>query len=183
LAERFQDGVHLAEMAKISEDELVGPTLAAALQIPFPDIEHGDRIGSVLSGRQLLLIVDNCEHLAGRGPVIGLAIRTKSDYLTFVLPNEAAMSAKHKPTTTVSTKGQVILPKAIRERLHWPAGTELVVEDTPEGVLLKAKPAFAPTRPKDVFGSLPYKGPAKSIADMEAGIAAEAKRRHARNRY
>jgi hypothetical protein len=48
---------------------------------------------------------------------------------------------------------------------------------------LKAKPAFAPTRPKDVFGSLPYKGPAKSIADMEAAIAAEAKRRHARNRY
>jgi len=114
---------------------------------------------------------------------MGLAIRPKSDYLTFVLPNEAAMSAKQKLTTTVSTKGQVILPKAIRERLHWPAGTELVVEDTPEGVLLKAKPAFAPTRPKDVFGSLPYKGPAKSIADMEAGIAAEAKRRHARNRY
>jgi hypothetical protein len=49
-------------------------------------------------------------------------------------------------------------------------------------MLLKAKPAFAPTRPKDVFGSLLYKGPEKSIADMEAGIAAEAKRRHARNR-
>jgi len=93
------------------------------------------------------------------------------------------MSAKQKLTTTVSTKGQVILPKAIREQRHWPAGTELVVEDTPEGVLLKAKPAFAPTRPKDVFGSLPYKRSAKSIADMEAGIAAEAKRRHARNRY
>ena len=93
------------------------------------------------------------------------------------------MSAKQKLTTTVSTKGQVILPKVIREQRHWPAGTELVVEDTPEGVLLKAKPAFAPTRPKDVFGSLPYKGPAKSIADMEAGIASEAKRRHARNRY
>jgi AbrB family looped-hinge helix DNA binding protein len=112
-----------------------------------------------------------------------LAIRPEPDYLTFVLPDEAAMSAKQKLTTTVSTKGQVILPKAIREQRHWPAGTELMVEDTPEGVLLKAKPAFGPTRPKDVFGSLPYKGPAKSIADMEAGIAAEAKRRHARNRY
>jgi AbrB family looped-hinge helix DNA binding protein len=94
------------------------------------------------------------------------------------------MSTKQKLTTTVSTKGQVILPKAIREQRHWPAGTELVVEDTPEGVLLKAKPAFAPTRPKDVFGSLPFKGSAKTLADMEAGIAAdEAKRRHARNRY
>jgi len=94
------------------------------------------------------------------------------------------MSAKPKLTTTVSTKGQVILPKAIRDQRHWPAGTELVVvEDTPDGVLLKAKPAFAPTRPKDVFGSLSYDGPARSIADMKAGIAAEAKRRHARNRY
>ncbi len=36
LAGHFQDGVHLAEIAKISEDELVGPTLAGALQIPSP---------------------------------------------------------------------------------------------------------------------------------------------------
>jgi AbrB family looped-hinge helix DNA binding protein len=93
------------------------------------------------------------------------------------------MSAKLKLTTTVSSKGQVILPKAIRQQRHWPAGTELTVEDTPDGVLLKAKPAFAPTRPKDVFSSLPYKGAAKSNAEMEQGIAAEAKRRHARNRY
>jgi AbrB family looped-hinge helix DNA binding protein len=42
-------------------------------------------------------------------------------------------SAEQKLTTTVSTKGQVILPKAIRERLRWRAGTELVVEDTAEG--------------------------------------------------
>jgi hypothetical protein len=38
----------------------------------------------------------------------------------------------------------------------------------------KAAPAFAPTRPKDVFGSLPYKGPAKSIEDMKAVTAANA---------
>ncbi len=91
------------------------------------------------------------------------------------------MSDRRKLTTTVSTKGQVILPKAIREQRRWPAGTELVVEDTADGVLLKAAPAFAPTRPKDVFGSLVYKGPAKSVAEMKAGIAAEAKRRHARD--
>ena len=58
-----------------------------------------------------------------------------------------------------------------------------MVENTPEGVLLTAKPAFAPIRPEHVFGSLGHKGPAKSIADMKAGVAAEAKRRHARNRY
>ena len=56
--------------------------------------------------------------------------------------------------TTVSTKGQVILPKAIRRALRWEAGTRLVVENRPEGVLLKPEPAFAETRPEDVFGRL-----------------------------
>jgi len=86
-------------------------------------------------------------------------------------------------TTTVSIKGRVILPKAIRERRRWSTGTELIVEETPEGVLLKPKPAFAASRPEDVFGSLPYHGPAKSIAEMNAAIAGEVKRRHARHRY
>ena len=60
LAEHFQDGVHLAELARISEDELVGPTHAG--EIPSPDIEHADRIDPALWGRRLLLVVDNCEH-------------------------------------------------------------------------------------------------------------------------
>jgi AbrB family looped-hinge helix DNA binding protein len=50
-------------------------------------------------------------------------------------------------TTTLSTKGQVILPKSIREGRRWGPGTRLLVEDTPEGVLLKPAPLFPPTRP------------------------------------
>ena len=82
-------------------------------------------------------------------------------------------------TTTVSTKGQVILPKAIRRALRWEAGTRLVVESRPEGVLLRPEAAFAETRPEDVFGCLAYDGPPKSLADMQAGVLAEARRRHA----
>jgi AbrB family looped-hinge helix DNA binding protein len=93
------------------------------------------------------------------------------------------MAGKQKLTTTVSTKGQVILPKAIREQRDWRPGTELIVEDTPAGVLLKAKTIFPRTQPKDVFGSLPYKGPPKSIEELNAAIVAEAKRRRAGNRY
>ena len=70
-------------------------------------------------------------------------------------------------TTTVSTKGQVILPKAIRDQLRWDAGTRLTVVHTADGVLLKPLTTpFALTRPEDVFA-----------------VAAEAKRRHARGRY
>ena len=93
------------------------------------------------------------------------------------------MAVAEKLTTTVSTKGQVILPKAIRERRQWRAGTRLVVEETPEGVLLKTAPLFAPTRPEDVAGMLKYSGPPLTIEEMDAAITAEVKRRHARGRY
>ena len=92
------------------------------------------------------------------------------------------MPVTERLITTVSTKGQVILPKAIREQRRWVAGTRLIVEDTADGVLLKAAPLFAPTRPQDVFASLPYHDEPKTVEDMNAGIAAEAKRQHARDR-
>ena len=82
-----------------------------------------------------------------------------------------------KLTTTVSTKGQVILPKAVREQRRWDAGTRLIVEDTDAGVLLKAEPLFAPTEIEQVFGSLRFDGAAKSIEEMDAAVLAEGKRR------
>ena len=92
---------------------------------------------------------------------------------------EAAIPTMQRLTTTVSTKGQVVLPKVIRQSLRWDAGTRLVVESTPEGVLLKPEPVFAATRPEDVYGCLSFDGPPKTLSEMEAGILAEAKRRHA----
>jgi AbrB family looped-hinge helix DNA binding protein len=86
-------------------------------------------------------------------------------------------SAPAQTTTLVSTKGQVILPKTIRDQRHWSAGTRLVVEDTPEGVLLRSATPFPPTSIESVFGSLPSKGKALSVDEMNAVVAAEAKRR------
>jgi AbrB family looped-hinge helix DNA binding protein len=91
------------------------------------------------------------------------------------------MASAEKLTIRLSTKGQVILPKSIRRRRRWDAGTQLVVEDTAEGVLLKAAPVFEPTRPEDVFGSLTVAGPPKTLEEMDAGVLAEARRRHARD--
>jgi AbrB family looped-hinge helix DNA binding protein len=94
-----------------------------------------------------------------------------------------AMPGADELKTTLSTKGQVILPAVIRNRRHWAAGTQLIVEDTPDGVLLKPAPVFPRTTPDQVFGSLRYVGEAKTTQEMQAGIAAEVRRRHARGRY
>lgn len=84
-------------------------------------------------------------------------------------------------TTTVSTKGQVILPKAVRESRRWGSGTRLVVEETAEGVLLRPAPAFPPTAVNDVFGMLPVTGPARTVEAMDAAVLTEAARRHGRD--
>lgn len=83
------------------------------------------------------------------------------------------------PTTVISTKGQVILPKTVRDHLQWGAGTRLVVEETADGVLLRAAPVFPRTNLSDVAGRLAYGGPALSVEDMDAAVFAEAKRHHA----
>ncbi len=93
------------------------------------------------------------------------------------------MASAERLTTIVSTKGQVILPKSIRDQFQWDAGTRLTVQNTKDGVLLKSAPVFAPTRTEDVFGSLAAEGPPKTLEEMDAGITAEANRRHARDRY
>lgn len=91
------------------------------------------------------------------------------------------MAAADRLTTTVSTKGQVILPKAIRDKRRWPSGTRLVVKDTPAGVLLTSEPLFPPTRVEDVVGMLKYDGPPISIEEMDAAVAEMFRRDYARD--
>lgn len=86
--------------------------------------------------------------------------------------------------TRLSTKGQIILPKAIRASRSWGPGTEFTVEETKEGILLRPARPFPETQLKDVAGSLKTnrKKPA-TLAEMDAAIVAEVRKRHARGRY
>ena len=84
--------------------------------------------------------------------------------------------------TKVSTKGQVILPKALRDKHKWTPGTELNVEETPDGVLPTPARYFAPTKFEDVRGMLRGKsklppGRSLSIEEMDQAVMAEARRR------
>jgi AbrB family looped-hinge helix DNA binding protein len=86
-------------------------------------------------------------------------------------------------TTRLSSKGQVILPKSVREARRWQAGTEFVVENTADGVLLRPVKSLPPSRLDDVAGRLPAAGPAKTIGEMKAAIDTEIESRRDRGRY
>jgi AbrB family looped-hinge helix DNA binding protein len=85
--------------------------------------------------------------------------------------------------TKDSAKGQVVLPKAIREKRRWKAGTRLTVEDRPEGVLLKPIEKKKKLAIDDWAGIIKYKGPARTVEEMNAAIDEESRRRRARGRY
>ena len=74
--------------------------------------------------------------------------------------------------TRISSKGQVVIPKADRQKLGWEAGTELIVEEAAGQVLLKPGPATNKTRSiRDVAGILhrPEMKPA-TLKQMDAAI-------------
>jgi len=86
-------------------------------------------------------------------------------------------------TTRISSKGQVVLPKALRASQEWESGTELAVELTEDGVLLRALQPFPETKIEDVYGCLKFKGKPKSVEEMDKAIAKETRKRHGRGRY
>lgn len=73
-------------------------------------------------------------------------------------------------TIKLSSKGQVTIPKILRDRHRWNAGQQLAVIDTAEGVLLRPFRAFQPTKLEQVAGILKYSGKPVSVETMEEAI-------------
>jgi AbrB family looped-hinge helix DNA binding protein len=88
-------------------------------------------------------------------------------------------------STRLSTKGQIVLPLTIRASRAWKAGTEFVVEETGDGILLRPVPSLPETTLDMVAGCLRVKGKPerpKTLPDMRAAIEREVKRRSDRSR-
>ncbi len=66
VAGRFADGVWLAELAAVRDPAQVAAAVAAALGIrELPSAAAADALAHALARRQLLLVLDNCEHVIG----------------------------------------------------------------------------------------------------------------------
>ena len=66
VAGRFADGVWLAELAHVEDPALVAAVVAAALGIrDQPGVPAAEALARALARQQLLLVLDNCEHVIG----------------------------------------------------------------------------------------------------------------------
>lgn len=78
----------------------------------------------------------------------------------------------------ISSKGQLVLPKAVRDAHGLVPGSEVDVESVGETIVLK--PTLKRTRKTytvdEVAGFLKYDGPPVTVEDMNRGIEEEARR-------
>ena len=66
VAARFADGAWLAELAPVRDPVRVAPAVAVALGVrEQPGMPAADALMRVLGRRQLLVVLDNCEHVIG----------------------------------------------------------------------------------------------------------------------
>jgi len=66
VAARFADGAWLAELAPVRDPARVAAAVAAALGVrEQPGVPAAEAVARVLARRQLLVVLDNCEHVIG----------------------------------------------------------------------------------------------------------------------
>lgn len=80
------------------------------------------------------------------------------------------MSAVKPETVRLSSKGQLVIPRAIREQLHWEPGMELTVVPAGRGIMIQPKPRKGKHRLEDLIGFLNYEGPPISDEALFASV-------------
>lgn len=85
--------------------------------------------------------------------------------------------------TRLSAKGQVVIPKGVRERLGWADGAELRIVEHAGSVTLEPVPSQKSGRTtEEILAAIDarrsYRGPPLSIEDMDRGVREAVARRY-----
>lgn len=73
-------------------------------------------------------------------------------------------------TTTLSSKGQVIIPKSIRAEQKWDSGQEFEVLVTAEGVLFRPKAVFSTSTLDEVLAFAKPGAKAKTQSEIDEAM-------------
>jgi predicted ATPase/DNA-binding CsgD family transcriptional regulator len=86
LGDRFTDGIYLAELAGLHDPELLPHTIATALGLPEQDTRPPlEAVLDYLRGRQVLLILDTCEHLVDASAMLASTVLRGTEGVTVLV--------------------------------------------------------------------------------------------------
>jgi AbrB family looped-hinge helix DNA binding protein len=80
------------------------------------------------------------------------------------------MPVAKSETVRLSSKGQLVIPRKIRELLHWVSGTELTVIASGKGVTIQPAQPGTGKRLEKLRGCLKYSGPRVSDEELQAPV-------------
>ena len=81
--------------------------------------------------------------------------------------------------TTLSSKGQIVIPRQIRLNHGWKPGVSFTVTEEGDTIVLKPTLVRKMTTLEEVIGCAGYTGPVVTLADMDAGVLEEARKQAA----
>jgi predicted ATPase len=92
VAGRFADGVWLAELAAVADPALVASVVAAALGVrELPGVPVAEALARALGRQQLLLVLDNCEHVIGAAAGLCAGLLRAGDDLRILATSREAL--------------------------------------------------------------------------------------------
>ncbi len=131
VAAQFSDGVWLVELAEVGGDDEVAAAVVATLGLrPQSDATLAQSVVDIVSGQQLLLVLDNCEHvLDGAAALVdgllgrpGRAVVMATSREGLAVPGERMMPIRPLPTNAGSAAEVLFLDRAANA--GWSASPE-----------------------------------------------------------
>ena len=104
------------------------------------------------------------EAASGYGVILTYSVRQSN------MPTIAPLPDELMPTLLVSSKGQIVLPAALRRRLGMGAGARLEVIEEPDGLKLRVARPAPPSDMRDLAGMVkaPARGVPRNLEDFDA---------------
>jgi predicted ATPase len=94
LAGAFSDGVWLVELAPVGDPAAVADAVATPLGVtPQAGLSVADSVAAVLSGRHMLVVVDNCEHVLDAVAEVVEKILARSNSVTVLATSREGLRA------------------------------------------------------------------------------------------
>jgi hypothetical protein len=106
VADRFADGAGIVELAAVSEPALVAATVATALDVrQAPGMSISDALAERLSLRQMLLVLDNCEHVLDAAAQLCGAVLSSADDVRILVTSREPLGLPEEARYRLSPLG------------------------------------------------------------------------------
>ncbi len=106
VSDRFPDGVYFADLSPIQDPERVARAVAVAMELALDEQADGrDALAQHLQGKQVLLVLDNCEHLLVACADLVDQLLTSVDHARIVATSREALGVEGERVIAVSSLG------------------------------------------------------------------------------